>query len=184
MRISSERVSTPRLDANDTIGIIGFGAIGTRIATRLMSAGYYVCGTNRTATKAEPLIDRGMVWMNTPREVAAAADVTFSMVTDDNALKDISEGSDGILAALRPGKLYVDTSTVSPEASFELSGRVRELGAAMLDAPVSGSVPPAEAGTLVIMVGATSRRSRWPLKPPLPPIDAIGAGLTRPVPRA
>jgi 3-hydroxyisobutyrate dehydrogenase-like beta-hydroxyacid dehydrogenase len=94
-----------------------------------------------------------MVWMNTPREVAAAAGVTFSMVTDDNALKDLSEGPDGILAALRPGKLYVDMSAVSREASVELSGRVRELGAAMLDAPLLGSVPQAEAGTLVIMVG-------------------------------
>jgi 3-hydroxyisobutyrate dehydrogenase-like beta-hydroxyacid dehydrogenase len=137
----------------DTIGFIGPGAMGSRMATRLMDAGNHVCGTNRTGARQSPLIDRGMVWMNTPREIAAAADITFGMVTDDNALAAISQGPDGILAALRPGKLYVNMSTVSPQASRELSSRVRMLGATMLEAPVFGSIPQAETGTLEIMVG-------------------------------
>jgi 3-hydroxyisobutyrate dehydrogenase-like beta-hydroxyacid dehydrogenase len=135
------------------IGFIGLGAMGSPIATRLIAAGNQVYGTNRTATKAQPLIDRGMSRMDTPREVAAAAEVSFSMVTDDQALAGIADGPDGILAGLGPGKVHVDMSTVSPRASQELAARVSQRGAQMLDAPVSGSVPQAEAGTLAIMVG-------------------------------
>ena len=136
-----------------SVGVIGLGTMGSRIAARLIDAGNEVFGTNRTRARAEPLIARGMSWLDTPREVAAAAEVSFSMVTDDHALAEISEGDDGILAGLRPGKVYVDMSTVSPQASRSLSAKVVERGAQMLDAPVSGSVPQAEAGTLAIMVG-------------------------------
>jgi 3-hydroxyisobutyrate dehydrogenase-like beta-hydroxyacid dehydrogenase len=136
-----------------TIGFAGLGAMGSRIAARLMDAGNEVYGTNRTAARARPLIDRGMTWVDTPREVAAAADISFSMVTDDAALAAITQGPDGILAGLAPGKVYVDMSTVSPQVSRELSAQVAQTGARMLDAPVSGSIPQAEAGTLAIMVG-------------------------------
>jgi 3-hydroxyisobutyrate dehydrogenase-like beta-hydroxyacid dehydrogenase len=136
-----------------TIGFVGLGAMGSRIAGRLIDAGYDVYGTNRTKSKAQPLIDRGLHWLDTPREVAAATDVVFSMVSDDSALEAIASGPDGILAGLQKGKVYVDMSTVSPLASRELAARVDALGARMLDAPVSGSIPQAQSGTLVIMVG-------------------------------
>jgi len=136
-----------------TIGFIGLGAMGGRVAGRLIEAGHEVYGTNRTPEKAQPLIDRGLKWLDTPRQVAAAADVVFSMVTDDEALQAIADGPNGMLAGLEPGKVYVDMSTVSPQASRGLSARVAEVGAQMLDAPVSGSIPQAEAGTLAIMVG-------------------------------
>jgi 3-hydroxyisobutyrate dehydrogenase-like beta-hydroxyacid dehydrogenase len=136
-----------------TVGFVGLGAMGSRIAARLLAADNQVIGTNRTVSKAQPLIDSGMVWMGTPREVAAAADIAFSMVTDDDALEAINEGPDGILAGLAPGKVYVDMSTVSPTASRALSAQAAQRGAQMLDAPVSGSIPQAEAGTLAIMVG-------------------------------
>jgi 3-hydroxyisobutyrate dehydrogenase-like beta-hydroxyacid dehydrogenase len=97
----------------------------------------------------------GLIWRDTPREVAAAADVVFSMVTDDAALAAVTAGPDGILAGLRPGALYIDMSTVSPGASRELSKRVFSAGATMVDAPVSGGIPAAERGTLAIMVGGT-----------------------------
>ena len=132
------------------IGFVGLGAMGTRIAGRLLE-GNTLYGTNRTAAKAGDLTGRGMVWRDTPRAVAEAADVVFSMVTDDAALDAIASGPDGILAGLAAGTVYVDMSTVSPQASRELAGRVRALGASMLDAPVSGSVPAAESGTLAIM---------------------------------
>jgi 3-hydroxyisobutyrate dehydrogenase-like beta-hydroxyacid dehydrogenase len=136
-----------------TLGFIGLGAMGSRIAGRLLDGGHQLYGTNRTAAKAEPLIERGLIWRDTPREVAAAASVVFTMVTDDEALEAIVGGPDGLLAGLEPGKVYVDMSTVSPQASSQLAGRVRSLGAGMLDAPVSGSIPQAESGTLAIMVG-------------------------------
>src|SRR5580700_5382237 len=135
-----------------TIGFIGLGAMGSRIAGRLLDD-HEVYGTNRTADKAAQLIKRGMAWRDTPREVAAEAELIFSMVTDDAALKAIAEGPDGILAGLKPGQVYIDMSTVSPRASRDIAERARSLGASMLDAPVSGSVTAAEEGTLAIMVG-------------------------------
>ncbi|MCW2875197.1 NAD(P)-dependent oxidoreductase [Actinacidiphila oryziradicis] len=136
-----------------TIGFVGLGAMGGRMAGRLVAAGHEVYGTNRTASKAAGLIERGMRWRDTPREVAEAASVVFSMVADDTALEAITTGPDGILAGLGPSKIYVDMSTVSPRTSQELAERVRSRGARMLDAPVSGSVPAAEDGSLAIMVG-------------------------------
>jgi 3-hydroxyisobutyrate dehydrogenase-like beta-hydroxyacid dehydrogenase len=130
--------------------------MGAPIAGRLLE-GNRVYGTNRTQSKAAPLIGRGLIWRATPHDVAAAADIVFSMVTDAAALAAITSGPDGILAGLRPGAVYVDMSTVSPLASRELAGLVHAAGAAMLDAPVSGSVPAAESGTLSIMVGGPER---------------------------
>jgi 3-hydroxyisobutyrate dehydrogenase-like beta-hydroxyacid dehydrogenase len=136
-----------------TIGFVGLGAMGSRIASRLLDAGNDVYGTNRTKSRAQPLIEHGLHWCDTPREVAAVVDVIFSMVTDDAALEAVTSGSDGILAGLRPGQVYVDMSTVSPRASRTVAGQVKSSGAEMLDAPVSGSIPQAESGTLAIMVG-------------------------------
>jgi 3-hydroxyisobutyrate dehydrogenase-like beta-hydroxyacid dehydrogenase len=136
-----------------TIGFIGLGSMGSRMAERLLDGGHRVFATNRTAAKAQPLIERGLQWRDTPREVTLAGDVVLSMVTDDEALDAITAGPDGLLAALEPGQVYVDMSTVSPRASRQLAERVRARGAHMLDAPVSGSIPQAQSGTLAIMVG-------------------------------
>jgi 3-hydroxyisobutyrate dehydrogenase-like beta-hydroxyacid dehydrogenase len=144
----------------NTIGFVGLGAMGSRISGRLLDAGNRVYGTNRTKTKAQPLIDRGLEWRETPCEVATAADVTFSMVTDDQALEAVTSGREGILAGLGSGKVYVDMSTVSPKASRQVAEQVRALGAEMLDAPVSGSIPQAETGTLAIMVGGDQQAFR------------------------
>ena len=134
------------------IGFVGLGSMGAAIAGRLLP-GNQVQGTNRTKAKAVALIEQGLIWRDTPREAAAGAQVVFSMVTDDAALAAITSGPDGILAGLWPGTIYVDMSTVSPQASRELARRVRWAGATMIDAPVSGSVPAAETGTLSIMAG-------------------------------
>jgi 3-hydroxyisobutyrate dehydrogenase-like beta-hydroxyacid dehydrogenase len=136
-----------------TIGFVGLGAMGGRVAGRLLTLGHTVYGTNRTRSKADALIAGGLIWLDTPREVAGAAQLVFSMVTDDGALEAITSGPDGILAGLGPDKIYIDMSTVSPAASRLLSDQVQALGARLLDAPVSGSVPAAEQGSLVIMVG-------------------------------
>jgi 3-hydroxyisobutyrate dehydrogenase-like beta-hydroxyacid dehydrogenase len=136
------------------IGFVGLGSMGGPIAGRLLYRNR-VFGTNRTRAKAIALIDKGLIWRDTPREVAAAADVVFSLVSDDAALTAVTSGPDGILAGLRPGALYVEMSTVSPSASRALSLRVCSAGATMVDAPVSGGIAAAEAGTLAIMVGGT-----------------------------
>jgi 3-hydroxyisobutyrate dehydrogenase-like beta-hydroxyacid dehydrogenase len=156
------------------VGFVGLGTMGGPIAGRLLAAGHDVHGTNRTPAKAQPLIERGLSWHATPREVAAAADVVFSMVTDDAALTAVATGPDGILAGLDRGKAYVDMSTVSPAVSVDLAGHVQALGARMLDAPVSGSVPQAEAGTLTIMVGGDEAALRYVA----PLLDELGQSVT------
>jgi 3-hydroxyisobutyrate dehydrogenase-like beta-hydroxyacid dehydrogenase len=135
------------------IGFVGLGAMGGELAGRLLATGNAVYGTNRTRSKADLLVEQGLIWCDSPREVAERTEVLFSMVTDTAALDAITRGPRGILAGVRPGSIYVDMSTVSPDASRELADRVRERGASMLDAPVSGSVPAARDGSLAIMAG-------------------------------
>lgn len=136
-----------------TVGFVGLGAMGGRIAKRLLDAGYQVTGYNRTAAKAQWLVDAGLRLADSPYDVAAASDITCSMVTNTAALEDIVEGPHGILGALGPGKVYVDMSTVSPAASRHIAELVAARGAHMLDAPVSGSVITLEQGQLSMMVG-------------------------------
>src|SRR4029077_12723697 len=135
------------------LGFIGLGVMGSQMVNRLLDKGHAVTGYNRTRAKAQWLIDRGMKWADSPRAVAAAADVTFAMVTNVAALQAIADGPDGLLAGLSPGKVFVYISTVSPAASRALAARVRERGADMLDAPVSGSVITLQEGKLSVMVG-------------------------------
>jgi 3-hydroxyisobutyrate dehydrogenase-like beta-hydroxyacid dehydrogenase len=135
------------------VGFVGLGVMGGGVARRLLEAGHEVAGYNRSREKAVPLVELGLDLKETPRGVAEAADVVFSMVTNAAALEAVTEGPDGILAGLGPGKVYVDMTTGTPEASRALADRVAELGAQMLDAPVSGSVSTLEEGRLSIMVG-------------------------------
>jgi 3-hydroxyisobutyrate dehydrogenase-like beta-hydroxyacid dehydrogenase len=136
-----------------TLGFIGLGTMGSRMAKRLLDAGYQVAGYNRTPAKAEALVKAGMRLCSNPREVAQTSDITLSIVTDSPALEVITGGPDGVLAGLSAGKLYVDMSTVSPRLIRDLATRVAAKGAQMLEAPVSGSVGAVESGTLVFFVG-------------------------------
>ena len=136
-----------------TLGFVGLGTMGSRMAQRLLDAGHTVVGYNRTRGKAQPLVDRGMRLADSPRAVSAATEVVFSMVTDPVALRAVALGADGLVAGLRSGAAYVDMSTVSPSATRELGAAVEARGAAMLDAPVSGSIATLEQGKLAIMVG-------------------------------
>jgi len=138
---------------SSNLGFIGLGVMGGRVAKRLLNAGHPVIGYNRTKSKADWLLEAGMKWGDSPREVAEKADVTFSMVTNTDAISAITQGPAGVLAGLKPGKIYIDMSTVSPAVSRDLAKQVAAKGASMLDAPVSGSVETLEAGRLTIMVG-------------------------------
>lgn len=135
------------------LGFVGLGVMGSEMVSRLLVKGHSVTGYNRTRTKADRLIKSGMKWAGSPRGVAEACDLVFSMVTNSKALEAIVEGPEGILAGLAPGKIYVDISTVSPEYSREVASKVRAKGADMLDAPVSGSVITLQEGKLSVMVG-------------------------------
>jgi 3-hydroxyisobutyrate dehydrogenase-like beta-hydroxyacid dehydrogenase len=135
------------------LGFIGLGTMGSRVTKRLLDAKHSVIGYNRTKAKAQWLLEAGMQWGETPRQVAEAAAVVFSMVTNTAALQQITDGPDGVLAGLGPGKLYCEMSTVSPAFSRSLAERVAAVGARMLDVPVSGSVVTLEQGNLSLMVG-------------------------------
>jgi 3-hydroxyisobutyrate dehydrogenase-like beta-hydroxyacid dehydrogenase len=135
------------------LGFVGLGVMGGEMVNRLLGKGHSVTGYNRTRKKGEWLAKKGMKWADSPRAVAEAADVTLCMVTNSAALDAVANGSDGIVAGLSAGKILVDMSTVSPAYSREIAAKVREKGADMLDAPVSGSVITLQEGKLSVMVG-------------------------------
>jgi 3-hydroxyisobutyrate dehydrogenase-like beta-hydroxyacid dehydrogenase len=135
------------------LGFIGLGVMGSRMVKRLLDAGHTITGYNRTWSKAQWLLELGMRWGETPAAVAQAADVVLSMVAHTAALQAITGGSDGVLAGLRPGSIFVDMSTVSPAVSRTIAVQIAAIGAHMLDAPVSGSVITLEEGRLSLMVG-------------------------------
>jgi 3-hydroxyisobutyrate dehydrogenase-like beta-hydroxyacid dehydrogenase len=135
------------------LGFVGLGAMGSRMARRLLDAGLRVTGYNRTPARARDLVTAGMALAPTPRAAAEAGEAVFTMVSDDTALRAVAHGPQGILAGLRPGATWVEMSTVSPALTRELGGLVAARGGTMLDAPVSGSVATLEAGQLSIVVG-------------------------------
>lgn len=135
------------------LGFVGLGVMGGQMVARLLSKGHTVTGYNRTRSKAQWLIDKGMKWADSPRAVAAAADITFAMVTNAAAISDITDGPDGIIAGLAKDKIFIDMSTISPTASRATAAKVRARGADMVDGPVSGSVITLQEGKLSVMVG-------------------------------
>jgi 3-hydroxyisobutyrate dehydrogenase-like beta-hydroxyacid dehydrogenase len=156
------------------LGFIGLGVMGSRMVQRLLDAGHTVTGYNRTRSKAQGLLDRGMQWAETPAAVAQAVEMVFSMVANTAALQAVTSGADGVLAGLRPGAIFVDMSTVSPTVSRTLAAQVAVAGAHMLDAPVSGSVITLEEGRLSIMVGG----DRAAYERALPILQDIGPKVT------
>jgi len=156
------------------LGFVGLGVMGGQMVARLLEKGHTVTGYNRTRSKAEWLIEKGMKWADTPRAVCEAADITLTMVTNSAALGAITEGPDGVLAAIGKGKILVDMSTVSPEMSRAVAAKVREKGADMLDAPVSGSVVTLQQGKLAVMVGG--RRETFDKVKPL--LEDLGPKVT------
>jgi 3-hydroxyisobutyrate dehydrogenase-like beta-hydroxyacid dehydrogenase len=141
------------------IGFVGLGHMGGNMAARFLEAGHTVYGSARNPDSAQWLLDKGLGWLETPREVAAAADFVLTSLPDEDVVESVATGTDGLLEGLGEGKVWVDLSTISPRTSRELAARVSEdgQGAQMLDAPVSGSVPQVKSGTLTIMVGGNEK---------------------------
>jgi len=137
----------------DRLAFVGLGAMGSRLARRLLDARHPVAGYNRTADKARALEAVGLKLAATPRAAAEGAAVVFSMVTDDTALRAVALGPGGIVAGLGRGAVWAEMSTVSPAITRELGDAVTARGAAMLDTPISGSTITVEQGAASIAVG-------------------------------
>jgi 3-hydroxyisobutyrate dehydrogenase-like beta-hydroxyacid dehydrogenase len=127
--------------------------MGSGIVSRLLAAGHTVIGWNRTRGKAEALIAEGMRWAGSPREVASQSEIIFSIVTDGMAVRKIALGPDGIIAGLPKDSVYLDMSTIAPDANRAIADEFKNAGLTMLDAPISGSTITLDAGKASIMVG-------------------------------
>lgn len=139
------------------LGYIGTGLMGAPMATRLIDAGNPVTVWNRTAEKAEPLVQRGATLGASAADVAAKSDIVFMCLTDTAAVREAVFGETGIAKGARKGSVLVDFSSIQPEATRDMAARLKdEAGMEWIDAPVSGGVPGAEMGTLAIMAGGDS----------------------------
>ena len=156
-----------------SVSVLGLGAMGSRMAARLLAAGHPVTVYNRTATRADPLRKRGARVAATPREAAAASDVVLAMVRDDDASRALWSGPDGALFGLREGAVAAECSTLTPGRVREWAERVQAAGARAVEAPVVGSRPQAEAGALGLLVGASERD----LARIRPVLDVIGGAV-------
>ncbi len=157
------------------IGFVGLGAMGQVIVPRLIAAGHAVTGWNRSPERAEPLIKGGMRWADTPRAVAENSEIVFSIVTDSKALRSVALGADGVVSGLRKNCIFIDMSTIEPEASREIAAEFTKAGSFMLDGPISGSPVTVKQGNASIMIGgdeAAFERAK-------PVLLAIGPKLTR-----
>ena len=140
----------------DTVGFIGLGIMGRPMAKNLMEAGYELVLQNRSPEKAEGLAEEGNATAaRSPREVAEACDIVITMLPDSPDVEAVVAGEGGVLEGIRDSALLVDMSTISPVVTEELAAKVREKGASMLDAPVSGGDVGAVDGALSIMVGGS-----------------------------
>jgi 3-hydroxyisobutyrate dehydrogenase-like beta-hydroxyacid dehydrogenase len=156
------------------VGFVGLGAMGAGIVPRLIAAGHTVTGFNRSRERAEPLIKIGMRFAATPRQAAAGADIVFSIVTDAAAVRAVALGADGIIAGLAEKCIYVDMSTIAPDASRAVSAAFAEQGRTMLDAPISGSPVTLAQGNASLMVGGDQAA----FERVLPVLQAIGPKVT------
>jgi 3-hydroxyisobutyrate dehydrogenase-like beta-hydroxyacid dehydrogenase len=140
--------------ASESVGFVGLGIMGSRQAANLASAGYELTVYNRTRERAEAWVaEHGGTVADSQREVAGRSDVVITMVVDGAQVEQMILGEDGALAGARDGTLFVDMSTIAPATARSLARTLAEAGHAFVDAPVTGSSPKAEAGTLTIMCG-------------------------------
>lgn len=157
-----------------SVGFIGLGIMGSGMAVNLLDKGHDVVVWNRTASRMEPLVDRGASAASSPADVAARCDVVLISVSDTPDVEAVVEGPEGVLGALHSNSLVVDHSTISPSATVRLAGLVGEKGGSWLDAPVSGGSEGAARGALSIMVGGEEEN----LERAMPYLEAYGTTIT------
>ncbi len=135
------------------IGFLGLGDMGQAIVPRLLAAGHTVTGWNRTKERAAPMFKLGMLWANSPREVADESEIVFSIVTDSAAVRSLALGENGIIAGLRKDAVYLDMSTIDPDGSRAVAAEFAQAGLTMMDAPISGTTLTLAKGNASLMVG-------------------------------
>ena len=158
----------------ERVGFIGLGIMGLPMAKNLMQAGYDLSVHNRSPEKAQELGEQGATVATSPREVAENSDVIITMLPDSPQVRDVVAGEGGLLEGITEGSLIIDMSTISPIVTEELAEAVKERGASMLDAPVSGGDVGAIEGTLSIMVGG----EEGDLQRAKPLFEAMGETIT------
>jgi 3-hydroxyisobutyrate dehydrogenase-like beta-hydroxyacid dehydrogenase len=142
----------------ESVGFIGLGIMGSRQAANLRRAGFELTVYNRTRERAESwAAEHGGHVAATPRELAERSDVVITMVVDGGQVEALLLADDGALAGARPGALFIDMSTIAPADARRLGAMLAERGHGFVDAPVTGSAPKAEDGTLTIMVGGSEQ---------------------------
>ncbi len=135
------------------VGWIGTGVMGRWMCEHVMNKGYQVTVYNRTKVKAQPLLDKGAKWTDSPKEVAEQSDVVFTIVGFPSDVREVYFGENGILAGTRPGMILIDMTTTEPSLAKEIYEAAKAKGATALDAPVSGGDVGAREARLSIMVG-------------------------------
>lgn len=140
-------------DTKLPLGFIGLGTMGREMARRLLEAGHPLSVWNRTASRAADLVAAGAHLAGSPAALAAGSQVILTCVSDTPDVKGVLLGPEGVVEGLQPGSLIIDMSTISPAATREIAATLRERGAGLVDAPVSGGPEGAAKGTLSIMVG-------------------------------
>ncbi|MEE9385927.1 MAG: NAD(P)-dependent oxidoreductase [Nannocystaceae bacterium] len=135
------------------LGFVGLGTMGSGMVSNLLAAGYVVTGTNRSPGRGRSLRERGMLWAEGPADAARGADIVLVCVSDDEAVRDVLLGENGVISAVGDGTLVVDAGTTSLALTHELADRLKALGARFVAAPMTGSKLGAKNGTLTFMVG-------------------------------
>lgn len=158
----------------ERIGFVGLGIMGGGMASNLVRAGFEVCVWNRTRSRAEPVVALGATQGASPADVARQSDIVITCVSDTPDVQSVILGDDGIMHGARQGMLVIDMSTISPQATRDLHGKLGEAGVAMLDAPVSGGSEGAAKGTLSIMVGGAAAD----VERAMPVFGAMGKTIT------
>ena len=157
-----------------SVGFIGLGIMGSGMAGNLLNAGHELTVWNRTASRMEPLVDRGATPAGSPAEVAESCDVIMICVSDTPDVEQVVRGAGGVREGITPGSLVIDHSTISPSATMELARDVESKGAHWLDAPVSGGSEGAVNGTLSIMIGGDVAQ----VDRAMPYLEAVGTTIT------
>ena len=158
----------------ESIGFIGLGIMGRGMAANLLKRGFSVRVWNRTASRMEALVEEGAKTGKSPADVAAQSDIIIICVSDTPDVEAVILGEEGVIEGARPGSLVIDMSTISPQTTREIAGRLAEKGVQMLDAPVSGGSEGAAKGTLSIMVGGEAEQ----VERARPAFEAMGKTIT------